>query len=84
MRTDFAVVCEHLSKRYRLGEHRSLQRTAAKLRGAAPRQHSESLAALDNVSLTVGVGECVGLIGGNGSGKSTFLQIVAGWHRIPP
>ena len=38
----------------------------------------EGFDALKEVSLTVKKGECVGIIGLNGAGKSTFLQIVAG------
>jgi ATPase subunit of ABC transporter with duplicated ATPase domains len=33
---------------------------------------------LDGASLTIHEGERVGLVGRNGSGKSTFLQIAAG------
>jgi ABC-type branched-subunit amino acid transport system ATPase component len=36
------------------------------------------LQALDGVDLTVGTGEIVGLIGPNGSGKTTFINVVTG------
>ena len=38
----------------------------------------EVIRAVEDVSFTVGAGEAFGLIGGNGSGKSTVLKLVAG------
>ncbi len=38
-----------------------------------------SLLALDNVSFTVGEGEIVGLLGANGAGKSTTMNILTGF-----
>ena len=34
--------------------------------------------ALKNVNLTLGTGRVIGLLGPNGSGKTTFLKIIAG------
>jgi ABC-type sugar transport system ATPase subunit len=36
--------------------------------------------ALDRVSMSVGTGECVALVGHNGAGKSTLVKIVTGVH----
>ena len=40
--------------------------------------------ALDDVNLTLDVGEIVGLVGHNGSGKSTLVKVLAGIHRPDP
>jgi len=43
--------------------------------------HHGSVAALKGVSLTVGRGEVVTLIGANGAGKTTLLRTISGLHR---
>src|SRR4029453_17756468 len=45
------------------------------------RQSVEEFWAVKNVSLEIARGEAVGLIGRNGSGKSTFLKLIAAIHR---
>ena len=45
------------------------------------RETQEEFWALRDVSLRIGRGEAVGLIGRNGSGKSTFLKLVAAIYR---
>lgn len=45
------------------------------------RQTVEEFWALKRVSLRINRGEAIGLVGRNGSGKSTFLKLIAGVHR---
>jgi ribose transport system ATP-binding protein len=40
--------------------------------------------ALDDVSVTVAAGEIHALVGMNGSGKSTFVKVLAGFHEPDP
>ena len=45
-------------------------------------KHFGETVALDDVSLTVRAGECVGLLGPNGAGKSTLIRSIVG--RVIP
>ena len=58
---------------------------------AAPALEARNLAksfgafrALRGVDVTIGAGEVVALLGENGSGKSTFVKILSGYHEPEP
>jgi len=73
----------NVSKRYWLRKNRSgdLKSRVLSMVHTDKRETREELWALRDVSITVGRGESVGLIGRNGSGKSTMLKLIAGIHR---
>jgi len=72
-----ALEANDLRKRYRLGELHSLTRTVRRL-VRRPSTLNPPLEALAGIDLTVHRGESFGVVGTNGSGKSTFLQVLAG------
>ena len=72
---DIAIRVSHLNKRYKLYRH-NRDRVADAL--GLPGAHYTEHMALQDVSMTVYRGETVGIIGTNGSGKSTILKIITG------
>ena len=77
------IVAENLSKRFLL-RHNHAGELKVKVLGLFHRSKRETVEefwALRGVSATIGRGETVGIIGRNGSGKSTFLKLVAGLYR---
>ena len=78
--TKTAIKTDKISKVYKLYQKQSdrVRETFHPFR----KQFHEPFKALDELSVRVDKGESVGIIGRNGSGKSTFLQIVCG--ILPP
>lgn len=73
---DIAIKVDHLTKIYKLYDrNRDRLKEALHL---SKNINSHEHYALDDVSLNVYTGETVGIIGTNGSGKSTILKIITG------
>jgi ABC-type polysaccharide/polyol phosphate transport system ATPase subunit len=70
------VVATDLSKTYQLGELLRMESTLRTLLGRGPER--TTFEALRSVSFEAFQGECFGIVGTNGSGKSTVLQVLAG------
>ena len=73
---NIAIEVENVCKRYKLYA-RGRDRLKDAL-GLSRWSHYTEHLALDNVSMTIRQGETVGIIGTNGSGKSTILKIITG------
>lgn len=71
-----AIAVEHVSKVYKLYD-KPMDRLKEALKLTRKQKYREAHA-LSDISFDVGQGECVGIIGTNGSGKSTILKIITG------
>ena len=76
MDKDTAIEVKNLTKVYRLYDN-PMDRLKDSLGLMRKKKYKEHLA-LNNVTLSVKKGETVGIIGTNGSGKSTILKIITG------
>jgi ABC-2 type transport system ATP-binding protein len=74
-----SIVVDHVTKTFTLRYHRTFKQMTV---AAARREDiSDTFKALDDVSFTIQQGESVGLMGLNGSGKSTMLKLINGVMR---
>ncbi len=73
-----AVEVTHVTKQFTLRHTRSMKELIVwTLRGRGA-ELSNSFRALDDVNFTIARGESIGLLGLNGSGKSTMLKLISG------
>lgn len=77
--SETAIKVDHLSKMYKLYDRPSDRfKEAMGIRLKGKKQYYQEHYALRDVSIDVRRGETVGIIGTNGSGKSTILKIITG------
>ncbi|MDD3412710.1 MAG: ABC transporter ATP-binding protein [Lachnospiraceae bacterium] len=74
---EIAIQVEHLDKVYKLYD-KPMDRLKESLGMARRKKLSREHYALKDVNVTVKRGETIGIIGTNGSGKSTILKIITG------
>ena len=77
---EYAVDIKHLSKVYKLYNKPSDRVLEAF--GIGGKKRSKTFEALNDVSFNVKIGETVGIIGTNGSGKSTILNLIGRYFDI--
>lgn len=84
MSSEIAIKVENLSKCYQIYEHprdrlkQFVLPRMQRLIGLTPKQYYREFWAIKETSFEVKKGETVGIIGRNGGGKSTLLQIICG------
>ncbi len=79
-----SVEVEDVSKKFRLGERAGDLRTRVNMllgRDREAREAARELWAVRDVSFSVAQGESFGIIGHNGSGKSTMLKMLTGIYK---
>ncbi|MBR5950282.1 MAG: ABC transporter ATP-binding protein, partial [Actinomycetaceae bacterium] len=70
------ITVNNIIKEFTVRKNKSLKERIVNVGRAA--KFDERFTALNDVSFTVKAGESIGLIGANGSGKSTMLKMIGG------
>ena len=73
----FAIHVKNVVKTYKLYSN-NMDRLKEALLPRSGKKYSTDFQALGNISFTVAKGDIVGIVGTNGSGKSTILKIICG------
>lgn len=76
MSSDTVISVRNVSKSYRIYEH-PLHALSSRLSGGRVGRYRE-FHALADVSIEIAKGESIGILGRNGSGKSSLLQVICG------
>jgi ABC-type polysaccharide/polyol phosphate transport system ATPase subunit len=71
-----AISLKGIGKRYRIASSKSLR--LREVLSFGTKQHSQDFWALQDIDLEVEPGTTLGILGRNGAGKSTMLQIISG------
>ena len=75
------ITVENVSMRFRLDANHTTSLKEWAVSHLSRKQHYKEFYALKNVSFQVERGDVLGLIGRNGSGKSTMLKIISGIYK---
>lgn len=75
---EIEIAVKHVTMEFKKEKDESSSIKELAVRTLKGQRHVEKFKALDDVSFTVKKGEVVGIIGTNGSGKSTILKIISG------
>lgn len=75
---EIEINVKHVTMEFKKEKDESSSIKELAVRTLKGQRHVEKFKALDDVSFTVKKGEVVGIIGTNGSGKSTILKIISG------
>ncbi len=75
------VIVDNVSMRFKLDQNKIKSLKEFVVKGVAHKMKYEDFSALKNVSFSVEKGDVVGIVGRNGSGKSTILKCIAGIYK---